>query len=136
MLRSRSTCCINGCYVLLHRYRGVLRRRMQHCGVEVVANAEEFGGVDTVVRIEGETAGLHGPLDGGTGDIAGPCRLAEGELGHGWALRAEHWALPRPQIGHECAPSAVHSEVEAFEDNGAEQDRLSHDDRTDLKGPP
>jgi hypothetical protein len=46
---------------------------MQHCGVEVVAHPEEFGGIDTVLSVEGETAGLHGPLDRRTSDITGAC---------------------------------------------------------------
>ena len=36
--------------------------------------------------------------------------------------------LPGPQLGHETLPHRVHSEVEAFEDDGAQQDRVAHDE--------
>jgi hypothetical protein len=61
---------------------------MQHCCVELVADAEEFGRVDAVLGIEGETTSLHGPLDGRPCDITGTCGFAEGELGHGRSSRA------------------------------------------------
>src|SRR5262249_39533653 len=72
------SCCggaARGCYVLLHRYRELLRRSRQRCCVGVVANAEQLRRIDTVLGVKGEASGLHGPLDGGTGDIAGALRL-------------------------------------------------------------
>ena len=56
---------------------------MQHCCVEVVAHSEEFGSIDTVIRIKRKTSGLHGPLDRRAGDMTGACGVRDGELGHG-----------------------------------------------------
>ena len=64
----------------------LLRCSMQHCCVQLVANAEEFGGIDAVLSIKGDPPCLHGPLDGRTGDIAGTGSFREGKLGHGRSL--------------------------------------------------
>jgi hypothetical protein len=66
---------------------------MQRCCVEVVANAEQLRRIDTVFGVKGEASGLHGPLDGGTGDIAGACGFTEGELGHDGASASGLQAL-------------------------------------------
>jgi hypothetical protein len=56
---------------------------MQHCGVEVIANAEQLSRINAVLGIEGEASGLHSPLQRGTGDIAGTGGVTDGELRHG-----------------------------------------------------
>jgi hypothetical protein len=75
-----------GCCVLLRESCDLLRRSMQHCGVKLVPNAEEFCCIDTVLGIEGKPSGLHGPLDRRASNITGTCSFAEGELGHATAL--------------------------------------------------
>jgi hypothetical protein len=65
---------------------GLLRCSMQHCCVQLVANAEEFSSIDAVLSIEGDPPCLHGPLDSRTGDITGTGSFREGELGHGRSL--------------------------------------------------
>jgi hypothetical protein len=69
---------VGGCSVLLHRRDGLLRRSMQHCGVNLVAHPEEFRRVHQVFRIEGEAARLHGTLNGGTRDTTGTRGLPRG----------------------------------------------------------
>ena len=66
--------------LLLRLHRELLRCSMQHCCVQLVANAEEFSGIDAVLSIEGDPPCLHSPLDGRTGDIAGTGSFREGKL--------------------------------------------------------
>jgi hypothetical protein len=68
--------------LLLRLHRWLLRCSMQHCCVQLVANAQEFSGVNAVLSIKGEPACLHGPLNSGTSDITSACSFREGELGH------------------------------------------------------
>jgi hypothetical protein len=44
---------------------------MQHCGVKVIASPEKLRSIDQVFGIEGEPAGLHGPLDSRSSDTTG-----------------------------------------------------------------
>jgi hypothetical protein len=66
-------------------------------------------------------------------------READGDaalLGHGRALGAKHRVIPGPEVGQEALPDGIDGEVEAFEDKGAQQDGLAHDQGTHVKGAP
>src|SRR5262249_22640789 len=54
----------------------------------------------------------------------------------GRPLTTKQRLLPRPQLGHEAPPDGINGQVEAFEDNGTQQDRVPHDEGTHVKGAP
>ena len=53
-----------------------------------------------------------------------------------WLSAPKQRLLPGPQVRHEALPDGSHGEVEAFEDDGAQQDRVAHDEGTERIGAP
>ena len=53
-----------------------------------------------------------------------------------WLSAAKQRLLPGPQVRHEALPDGNHGEVEAFEGDGAQQDRVAHDEGTERIGAP
>ena len=58
------------------------------CCVEIPCPGE-FVGIEPVVGVEVQPPGADCPLQGGAWAAAAPCRVSDGELGHGW-------------VSHEC----------------------------------
>ena len=53
-----------------------------------------------------------------------------------WLSAPKQRLLPGPQVRHEVLPDGSHGEVEAFEDDGTQQDRVAHDEGTERIGAP
>src|SRR5262245_27668317 len=127
------------CWMRVHLgtvYRVHACPRMFTKRVHVRCHADKFRLVNHAIRRGAETPMVDELVEGGARDAQLTRRVEFGKLGHGWALGSKHGLFPGALIRHELPPDTVHSEIEAFEHDGPEQDRLAHDDRTDLKGPP
>src|SRR5437667_283770 len=74
---------VTGVHGLLRSAAYLLRRSRQHCGVELVADAEQLSRINAVRRIKGETSGFYSPLHSRTSPVTGACGFGEGERGHG-----------------------------------------------------